>query len=245
MRWMIAPLWTAAAFGEEPVMKDLYPAGGGHFTVAVSTCRDRSALLNGTLANHTDDTWLYIEIQVKLIKASATTCRAMKVDKEEVMGCLAAVEAWMKMDLAALNRSWEQRVIAALVETVSGVLHAHPDSRRGQPLSDPYCRVGPGSLEVYCCRLRPPVARRRAANRSPHRVQSESRSGGARPRSEGATHKPPANHLHDDAAGRGTDRRPAPARDPECGAKKRPGVNRYARRTLVTDRILRVGPTEI
>ena len=50
-------------------------------------------------------------------------CRAMKVGKEEVMGCLAAVEAWMKMDLAALNRSWEQRVkrIAALVETVPGV----------------------------------------------------------------------------------------------------------------------------
>jgi uncharacterized pyridoxal phosphate-dependent enzyme len=50
-------------------------------------------------------------------------CRAMKVGKEEVMGCLAAVEAWTKMDLGALNRLWEQRVkrIAALVETVPGV----------------------------------------------------------------------------------------------------------------------------
>jgi L-seryl-tRNA(Ser) seleniumtransferase len=50
-------------------------------------------------------------------------CRAMKVGKEEVMGCLAAVEAWTKMDLNALNRVWEQRVkrIAALVETVPGV----------------------------------------------------------------------------------------------------------------------------
>ncbi len=50
-------------------------------------------------------------------------CRAMKVGKEEVMGCLAAVEAWSKMDLAALNREWERRVkrIAALVETVPGV----------------------------------------------------------------------------------------------------------------------------
>lgn len=50
-------------------------------------------------------------------------CRAMKVGKEEVMGCLAAVEAWGKMDLAALNREWERRVkrIAALVETVPGV----------------------------------------------------------------------------------------------------------------------------
>jgi L-seryl-tRNA(Ser) seleniumtransferase len=50
-------------------------------------------------------------------------CRAMKVGKEEVMGVLAAVEAWTKMDLEALNREWERRVkrIAALVETVPGV----------------------------------------------------------------------------------------------------------------------------
>jgi len=50
-------------------------------------------------------------------------CRPMKVGKEEVMGCLAAVEAWTKMDLNALNKLWEQRVkrIAALVETVPGV----------------------------------------------------------------------------------------------------------------------------
>jgi len=50
-------------------------------------------------------------------------CRAMKVGKEEVMGCLAAVEAWQKMDLNALNKEWHQRVkkIATLAETVKGV----------------------------------------------------------------------------------------------------------------------------
>jgi L-seryl-tRNA(Ser) seleniumtransferase len=50
-------------------------------------------------------------------------CRAMKVGKEEVMGALAAVEAWTKIDLAALNRVWERRVkrIATMVETVPGV----------------------------------------------------------------------------------------------------------------------------
>jgi uncharacterized pyridoxal phosphate-dependent enzyme len=50
-------------------------------------------------------------------------CRAMKVGKEEVMGCLAAVEAWGKMDLEALNTQWNTRVkrIAALLETVPGV----------------------------------------------------------------------------------------------------------------------------
>jgi L-seryl-tRNA(Ser) seleniumtransferase len=50
-------------------------------------------------------------------------CRAMKVGKEEVMGCLAAVERWMTIDLEELNRQWNQRVkrIAAVVETVPGV----------------------------------------------------------------------------------------------------------------------------
>jgi L-seryl-tRNA(Ser) seleniumtransferase len=47
----------------------------------------------------------------------------MKVGKEEIMGCLAAVEAWTRIDLDALNREWKARVerIAKLVETVPGV----------------------------------------------------------------------------------------------------------------------------
>src|SRR5436190_15607342 len=50
-------------------------------------------------------------------------CRAMKVGKEEIMGCLAAVEAWKKKDLKALDKEWTARVnrIARLVETVDGV----------------------------------------------------------------------------------------------------------------------------
>jgi seryl-tRNA(Sec) selenium transferase len=50
-------------------------------------------------------------------------CRPMKVGKEEIMGCLAAVEAWFKMDLNSLNKEWGGRVqrIATLVGTVSGV----------------------------------------------------------------------------------------------------------------------------
>jgi L-seryl-tRNA(Ser) seleniumtransferase len=50
-------------------------------------------------------------------------CRAMKVGKEEIVGVLAAVEAWQKLDLAALNKQWSRRVerIARLVETVPGV----------------------------------------------------------------------------------------------------------------------------
>ena len=50
-------------------------------------------------------------------------CRAMKVGKEEIVGVLAAVEAWTRRDLAALNKQWSRRVerIAKLVETVPGV----------------------------------------------------------------------------------------------------------------------------
>jgi len=50
-------------------------------------------------------------------------CRAMKVGKEEVMGCLAAVEAWTKMNLDDLNRQWNERAvrIRKLVDTVPGV----------------------------------------------------------------------------------------------------------------------------
>jgi len=50
-------------------------------------------------------------------------CRPMKVGKEEIMGVLAAVEAWMKLDPDALNREWNNRVttIARMVETVNGV----------------------------------------------------------------------------------------------------------------------------
>jgi L-seryl-tRNA(Ser) seleniumtransferase len=50
-------------------------------------------------------------------------CRPMKVGKEEIIGCLTAVETWLKMDLNALNREWNGRVqrIAKLAETVPGV----------------------------------------------------------------------------------------------------------------------------
>ena len=50
-------------------------------------------------------------------------CRPMKVGKEEIMGCLAAVEAWYRMDTAPLYKEWNGRVerIAKLLQTVPGV----------------------------------------------------------------------------------------------------------------------------
>jgi uncharacterized pyridoxal phosphate-dependent enzyme len=50
-------------------------------------------------------------------------CRPMKVGKEEVIGCLTAVETWLKIDSKKLYEEWNGRAerIAKLVETVPGV----------------------------------------------------------------------------------------------------------------------------
>lgn len=50
-------------------------------------------------------------------------CRPMKVGKEEVIGCLTALETWLKLDEKKLYDEWNSRVdrIRKLVETVPGV----------------------------------------------------------------------------------------------------------------------------
>jgi uncharacterized pyridoxal phosphate-dependent enzyme len=50
-------------------------------------------------------------------------CRPMKVGKEEIIGCLTAIETWLKIDSKKLYEEWTARVdrIAKLVETVPGV----------------------------------------------------------------------------------------------------------------------------
>jgi len=50
-------------------------------------------------------------------------CRPMKVGKEEVIGCLTAIETWLTIDPKKLYSEWNSRVdrIAKLVETVPGV----------------------------------------------------------------------------------------------------------------------------
>ena len=52
-----------------------------------------------------------------------SVCRAMKVGKEEVIGCLTAIETWLKTDSKKLYAEWNARVdrVAKLVETVPGV----------------------------------------------------------------------------------------------------------------------------
>lgn len=50
-------------------------------------------------------------------------CRPMKIGKEEIIGCLTALETWLKTDETKLYAAWNARIdrIRKLVETVPGV----------------------------------------------------------------------------------------------------------------------------
>ena len=50
-------------------------------------------------------------------------CRPMKVGKEEIIGCLTALETWLNIDAKKLYAEWNGRVdrIRKLVDTVPGV----------------------------------------------------------------------------------------------------------------------------
>jgi uncharacterized pyridoxal phosphate-dependent enzyme len=65
-------------------------------------------------------------IEAALLNCSpreGAVCRPMKVGKEEVIGCLTALETWLKLDEKKLYDEWNGRVdrIRKLVETVPGV----------------------------------------------------------------------------------------------------------------------------
>lgn len=65
-------------------------------------------------------------IEAALLNSSpreGAVCRPMKVGKEEVIGCLTALETWLNLDEKKLNDEWNSRVdrIRKLVETVPGV----------------------------------------------------------------------------------------------------------------------------
>lgn len=65
-------------------------------------------------------------IEAAVLNASpreGAVCRPMKVGKEEMIGCLTALETWLTLDEKKLYREWNERVdnIRKLVETVPGV----------------------------------------------------------------------------------------------------------------------------
>jgi seryl-tRNA(Sec) selenium transferase len=65
-------------------------------------------------------------IEAALLNCSpreGAVCRPMKVGKEEVIGCLTALETWLNLDEKKLYAEWNARIdrIRKLVETVPGV----------------------------------------------------------------------------------------------------------------------------
>src|SRR3954469_2917595 len=65
-------------------------------------------------------------IEAALLNSSpreGAVCRPMKVGKEEIIGCLTALETWLKIDDKKLYTEWNDRLdrIRKLVETVPGV----------------------------------------------------------------------------------------------------------------------------
>jgi L-seryl-tRNA(Ser) seleniumtransferase len=115
------PIFMDAADGVPPVENirlfakmgcDLYTVSGGKGLCgpqSTGLLLGRKDLIDAALAN--TNPW------------EGAVCRPMKVGKEEMMGCLAAVEALLHMDMTALTKQWTARVqrIATLVGTVPGV----------------------------------------------------------------------------------------------------------------------------
>src|SRR5256885_3141933 len=65
-------------------------------------------------------------IEAALMNSSpreGAVCRPMKVGKEEIIGCLTALEIWLKMDEKKVYAEWNDRInrIRKLVDTVPGV----------------------------------------------------------------------------------------------------------------------------
>ena len=74
-------------------------------------------------------------IEAALMNSSpieGAVCRPMKVGKEEIIGCLAAVEKWLTIDLEALYRRQDKKLhrIEAMVSTIPGV-DTRIETRRG------------------------------------------------------------------------------------------------------------------
>ncbi len=110
-------------------------------------------------------------IEAALLNCSpreGAVCRPMKVGKEEVIGCLTALETWLKVDEKKLYAEWNGRMdrIRKLVETVPGVTTTTYVPERRKPLSDAEDLVGSTRLGIQDRRLRAGFAGRRSGHRS-------------------------------------------------------------------------------
>lgn len=115
------PIFVDAAGGIPPIENirryarmgvDLYGFSGGkglRGPQASGLLLGQQDLIEAALANATP--------------VEGAVCRAMKVGKEEIIGCMAALEKWLSIDLDVLYREQTEtlEVIAGFVESVPGV----------------------------------------------------------------------------------------------------------------------------
>ena len=112
-------------------------------------------------------------------------CRPMKVGKEEIIGCLTALETWLKIDEKKLYAEWNGRVdrIRKLVETVPGVkteTYTPDDGNRYPTLKISWDQQAWGFSISDCVAA---VARERSGDRSARGRQSQPGHGSSRGKS--------------------------------------------------------------
>jgi L-seryl-tRNA(Ser) seleniumtransferase len=99
-------------------------------------------------------------IEAALLNCSpreGAVCRPMKVGKEEIIGCLTALETWLKLDEKNLYADWTARVnrIRKLVDTVPGVttnIHVPEDGNRYPTLNVSWDQQAWGFSVADCVR---------------------------------------------------------------------------------------------
>jgi uncharacterized pyridoxal phosphate-dependent enzyme len=99
-------------------------------------------------------------IEAALLNSSpreGAICRPMKVGKEEVIGCLTALETWLNLDEKKLYEEWNARIdrIRKLVETVPGVAtstYVPDDGNRYPTLTVKWDQQGWGFSIADCVR---------------------------------------------------------------------------------------------
>jgi len=99
-------------------------------------------------------------IEAALLNSSpreGAVCRPMKVGKEEIIGCLTALETWLKLDEKKLYAEWNARVnrVRKLVDIVPGVttdIHVPEDGNRYPTLNVSWDQQAWGFTIADCVR---------------------------------------------------------------------------------------------
>ena len=149
----------------------------------------------------------------------------MKVGKEEIIGCLTALETWLNLDEKKIYGEWNGRVerIRKLVDTVPGVktdIYIPDDGNRFPTLRVSWDQAAWGFTTSDCVQQ---AARKRSRYRSAGLGQSQPGDGGSRRQSEpqrAQGSRPHRTGFHDHTARAGN----------HCGANIAGGSERGAKR---------------